>query len=72
MITLRSTNDAHYPAATLKDTICNISALKCQKNNYTYVIYLVELCTYTIPNVSNNVQTPRILLFYFNDMGRFI
>ena len=42
------------------------------KNDYTYVIYFVELSTYTILNVSNNVQTQKNLLFYFNDMGRII
>lgn len=27
------------------------------KNNGTYIIYFVELCTYIIPIVSNNFQT---------------
>lgn len=29
------------------------------KNDYTFLIYVDELCTYIIPNVSNNVQTQR-------------
>ncbi len=29
------------------------------KNIYVVVLYFVELCTYIIPDVSNNVQTQK-------------
>ena len=58
---LNTGNDPN--SCVFKGTICNISALKCLKT--TYVIYLYELCSYTIPNVSTKCQTQRNLLFYF-------
>lgn len=30
------------------------------KSSQTFLVYFAELCTYIIPNVSNNVQTRRI------------
>ena len=33
------------------------------KNNWLYVLYVVELCSYIITNVSNNVQTVEICNF---------
>ena len=35
---------------------CNVSALKCLKNDQTFGIYLFEFGTF-ISNVSNSVQT---------------
>ncbi len=40
--------------------ICNISTLKSIENDLTYATF-VELCTYTIPNISNIVQTKKNL-----------
>ena len=40
--------------------ICNI-----------YVIYVFELCTYIIPNVSNNVQKPRQIHIFIEGNGAF-
>ena len=39
--------------------ICNISMLKCLSINETFVICFVKLCKCIIPNVSNNVQSPK-------------
>lgn len=33
--------------------ICEISALKTSKNDLTFVIYFIDLCTYIIPNQRN-------------------
>lgn len=40
---------------------CNISAAKCLKNDKNFVIYLVELCTYIIPNVPAKLDHREIL-----------
>ena len=31
--------------------------IKISQKNWTYVIYFVDMCTYIIQNVSNNIQT---------------
>ena len=40
-----------------KVLISKNSSLKCLKNEETIDLYFVELCPYSIPDFSNNVQT---------------
>ena len=49
---------------SLKNNSNNLFASKClKKNDQTCDDCLIQLCTYIIPNVSNNVQIPKSMSF---------
>ena len=42
---------------------CNISAFKYKKNDLTFIIYFIEVCTFIILKVTINTQTQRNIIF---------